>query len=89
MCSNVWCEIQSVGQSSQSSLFELDLGLKGDLTISDAMEKMMQCLYRENIPPMWEKKSYPTLRSLGEWVVDVLQRCAQLAEWTGELMVPK
>jgi len=71
------------------SLFELDLGLKGDLTISDAMEEMMQCLYRETIPPMWEKKSYPTLRSLGPWVLDVLQRCAQLADWTGDLAVPK
>ena len=71
------------------SLFELDLGLKGDLTISDAMEEMMLCLYRETIPPMWEKKSYPTLRSLGPWVLDVLQRCAQLADWTGDLAVPK
>merc|ERR1711871_71067 len=38
------------------SLFELDLGLKGDLTISDAMEQLMEALYNEKIPPMWEKK---------------------------------
>merc|ERR1711906_80565 len=43
----------------------------------------------EKIPPMWEKKSYPTLRSLGPWVTDVLQRAAQLADWTGDLAVPK
>merc|ERR1711871_32633 len=71
------------------SLFELDLGLKGDLTISDAMEQLMAALYNEKIPPMWEKKSYPTLRSLGPWVTDVLQRAAQLADWTGDLSVPK
>ena len=71
------------------SLFELDLGLKGDLTISDAMDEMMNCLFNETIPPMWEKKSYPTLRALGPWVTDVLQRCAQLADWTGDLAVPK
>jgi dynein heavy chain len=71
------------------SLFELDLGLKGDLTISDAMEDMMAALFNEKIPPMWEKKSYPTLRTLGPWVTDVLQRAAQLADWTGDLAVPK
>merc|ERR1712072_172745 len=71
------------------TLFELDLGLKGDLTISDAMESLMECLYMETIPAPWEKKSYPTLRSLGPWVMDVLQRCAQLADWTGDLAVPK
>ena len=71
------------------TLFELDLGLKGDLTISDAMESLMDSLYMETIPPAWEKKSYPTLRSLGPWVMDVLQRCTQLADWTGDLAVPK
>ena len=71
------------------TLFELDLGLKGDLTISDAMESLMEALYLEKIPPAWEKKSYPTLRSLGPWVMDVLQRCTQLADWTGDLAVPK
>ena len=71
------------------TLFELDLGLKGDLTISDAMESLMECLYMETIPAPWEKKSYPTLRSLGPWVMDVLQRCTQLADWTGDLAVPK
>ena len=71
------------------SLFELDLGLKGDLTISDAMENLMEALFNEKIPPMWEKKSYPTLRTLGPWVTDVLQRAAQLTDWTGDLAVPK
>jgi len=70
-------------------LFELDLGLKGDLTISDAMDNMMAALYFEKIPPTWEKKSYPTLRSLTPWVLDVINRCNQLADWTGDLAVPK
>ena len=43
----------------------------------------MAALFFEKIPPSWEKKSYPTLRSLGPWVLDVLQRCSQLADWTG------
>merc|ERR1719390_8629 len=50
---------------------------------------LMDALYFEKIPPMWEKKSYPTLRALGPWVLDVLQRCSQLSDWTGDLAVPK
>jgi len=73
----------------RNSLFDLNLGLKGDLTISDDMEMLMDALYFEKIPPAWEKKSYPTLRSLTPWVLDVLQRCAQLSDWTGDLQVPK
>ena len=73
----------------KASLFDLDLGLKGDLTISDDMEALMEALYLEKIPPAWEKKSYPTLRSLTPWVNDVLQRCAQLVDWTADLAVPK
>jgi hypothetical protein len=67
----------------KQSLLTLDLGLRGDLTISDAMENLMSALFFETIPPMWEKKSYPTLRSLGPWVTDVIARCTQLADWTG------
>jgi len=73
----------------KSSLFDLDLGLRGDLTISDDMEALMDALFFEKIPPGWEKKSYPTLRSLGPWVTDVIQRCSQLSDWTGDLAVPK
>merc|ERR1711865_492096 len=40
-------------------------------------------------PPQWEKKAYPSLRSLGSWVNDVLRRCEQLLTWTGDLSVPK
>ena len=36
------------------SLFELDLGLKGDLTISDAMETLMDALFLDRIPTGWE-----------------------------------
>ena len=63
--------------------FVFRTGLKGDLTISDAMDNMMAALYFEKIPPTWEKKSYPTLRSLTPWVLDVINRCNQLADWTG------
>jgi dynein heavy chain len=50
------------------SLFELNLGLGGDLTISAAMEVLMGCLYDDKVPATWEAVAWPTLRSLGSWI---------------------
>ena len=71
------------------SLFELDLGLKGDLTISDAMETLMDALFLDRIPTGWEKKAYPSKRALGSWVTDVLERAKQLQGWVDDMNVPK
>jgi len=73
----------------KTSLFELDLGLKGDLTISDAMEVLMDALFLDRVPATWEKKAYPSLRPLGSWIADVLERANQLANWTGDMSIPK
>ena len=71
------------------SLFELNLGLGGDLTISQAMEVLMACLYDDRVPATWEKYAWPTLRSLGSWVQDFLKRQGALADWTRDLQLPK
>jgi len=71
------------------SLFELDLGLKGDLTISDAMEVLMDALFLDRVPSTWEKKAYPSLRALGPWIADVIQRSTQLSAWVDDMNVPK
>jgi len=44
----------------RSTLSDLNLGLKGDLAVSDAMESLMDCLYLDCTP----KKAYPSLRPL-------------------------
>ena len=73
----------------KTSLLELDLGLKGDLTISDAMEVLMDALFLDRVPATWEKKAYPSLRSLGPWILDVIQRAGQLSAWVDDMQVPK
>ena len=35
------------------SLAELDLGLKGDLTMSEPMEKLMLALANDGVPASW------------------------------------
>jgi dynein heavy chain len=71
------------------SLAELDLGLKGDLTMTEPMERLMTALAGDAVPPSWALLAYPSLRPLGSWMVNLLARVAQLAEWTADLVVPK
>jgi dynein heavy chain len=71
------------------SLAELDLGLKGDLTISEPMESLMRSLASDTVPGSWRNLAYPSLRPLGSWLLNLLQRCQQLTEWTADLGLPK
>jgi dynein heavy chain len=50
------------------SLAELDLGLKGDLTMSDPMETLMNALSQGAVAGTWAKLAYPSLRGLGSWI---------------------
>ena len=42
------------------SLLELQLGFKGELTMSAPMEALMNSLYMEKIPPYWAKLAFPS-----------------------------
>lgn len=71
------------------SLQELDLGLKGSLTVTAPMEAMMLALATDTVPASWKRLSSPSLRGLASWLANLLARHAQLLEWTTDLAVPK
>merc|ERR1711937_1054929 len=66
------------------SLLELQLGFKGELTMSAPMEALMNSLYMEKIPPYWSKLAFPSTRPLATWITNLSDRCAQLDEWCGD-----
>ena len=70
-------------------LAELDLGLKGDLTMNASMEALVQALAGDRVPLAWRELGSPSLRPLASWFSNLLARYAQLAEWTADLVVPK
>nr|XP_006007896.1 PREDICTED: dynein heavy chain 11, axonemal [Latimeria chalumnae] len=70
------------------SLKELDLGLKGELTISSEMEALQSALYYENVPETWTKLAYPSTYNLTQWFNDLLLRCRELDTWTQDLVFP-
>lgn len=64
------------------SLVELDLGFRGDLTMSDGMEDLAQSLFLDRVPKSWETLAYPSMRTLSSWLSDLQNRIAQVTEWS-------
>merc|ERR1719265_2283521 len=65
-------------------LGELQLGFKGELTMSDEMENMASCLFNDKLPMWWIKLGFPSTRPLRSWRVNLLDRCVQLDEWVSD-----
>ena len=57
---------------------EIDQGLKGLLTISEAMERTMDALVINRVPTSWQLLAYPSKRGLEGWIINLLQRIDQL-----------
>ena len=70
------------------SLKELNLGLKGELTITADMEQLQDALFFEQVPAAWTKRAYPSMYSLGLWYSDLLLRIKELEIWTGDFQLP-
>ncbi|XP_055849033.1 dynein beta chain, ciliary [Episyrphus balteatus] len=70
------------------SLKELELGLKGELTISSDMENLMQSLYMDQVPESWTKLAYPSLWGLQSWFADLMMRLRELEGWVADFKMP-
>ena len=70
------------------SLKELNLGLKGELTISPAMEDLMNSFLLDKVPASWMKRAYPSNLGLAAWFADLLLRIKDLEAWTGDFNLP-
>ncbi|XP_015211854.2 dynein axonemal heavy chain 17 [Lepisosteus oculatus] len=70
------------------SLKELDLGLKGELTITSDMEELSNALFLDSVPESWTKLAYPSLHGLGAWYADLLLRIRELESWTTDFALP-
>ncbi|VVC32244.1 Hypothetical protein CINCED_3A002285 [Cinara cedri] len=83
------CERMNVLMNEiRRSLKELQLGLKGELTITADMETLEDCLFMDRVPSNWEKRAYPSLLSLAAWYADLLKRLRELESWVSEFQLP-
>ncbi|XP_050527559.1 dynein beta chain, ciliary isoform X2 [Daktulosphaira vitifoliae] len=72
----------------KKSLKELELGLKGELTITSDMEILENALFLDQIPSVWLDRAYPSLLGLGSWFSDLLLRIRELETWTTDFVLP-
>jgi len=77
------CQIlNTLLEEIRRSLDELNQGFAGELTMSDNMELLMRCLFRDQVPSTWERLAWPSMRSLSGWLNDLDNRIVQLQQWT-------
>ena len=69
-------------------LKEVRLGLKGELTITPAMEAVENALFFDTVPPQWGVILGPSTKPLAAWFIDLLERYKVLEAWCGDLALP-
>ncbi|XP_069511343.1 dynein axonemal heavy chain 17 [Ambystoma mexicanum] len=83
------CErMNMLTKEMRRSLKELDLGLKGELTITSLMEELSSSLFYDNVPQTWANRAYPSLYGLAAWYTDLLVRIKELDAWTTDFLFP-
>lgn len=61
-------------------LRDLQLGIKGELVMSQELDEVFSFLYEGRVPSTW-LKVYPSVKPLAAWMLDLIARIAQLKEW--------
>jgi len=63
------------------SLYEVDLANKGELTMSEQMESLMNAIFLNKVPAAWARYSFMTTRNLSSWLDNIKHRLEQLNAW--------
>ncbi|XP_030610318.1 dynein axonemal heavy chain 9 isoform X3 [Archocentrus centrarchus] len=75
-------------QEIRSSLCELSLGLKGELTMTSDMENLQNAVFLDTVPESWTKRAYPSMCGLALWFTDLLARIRELEAWSADFILP-
>jgi dynein heavy chain len=64
-----------------TTLDDMLKALAGKVVMSAQLEEMGTSLFNNQIPKLWEKPAYPSLKPLSIWVEDLAERCRFLQGW--------
>ena len=65
----------------KSSLSELQRAIRGEVIMSSELDKMYSALLNNEVPDLWTRVAYPSLKPLASWVQDLLQRVTFMTDW--------
>ena len=68
----------------RGSLVNLGKAVKGQVLMSDELDKVGKALYDGKVPASWLKKSFPSLKPLGSYMKEVVERAAFFKSWVDD-----
>lgn len=63
------------------SMTEIQMANKGELTMSEQMESLMNSIFLNKVPEIWMNLSFESTRGLASWLDNLKQRLEQLTMW--------
>ena len=72
----------------RSSLKDLKKAIKGEVLLSAQLEDALKALFDGKVPLMWKAKSYPSLKPLGGYIVDLKSRLEFFQNWIDKGIPP-
>ncbi len=79
--------VQELGRANvllgvvRSSLQELRKAVRGLVVMSASLEQVAAALLSGKVPELWLSRSFPSLKPLGPYVREVLERCEFFSAW--------
>merc|ERR1712054_146067 len=67
-----------------SSLASIKEALKGLVVMSSELEAIVGALFNGQVPEVWAKKAYPSLKPLASWVSDLVARLSFFSSWISD-----
>ena len=64
-----------------SSLSDLQRAIRGEVLLSEELDKMFSALLNNQVPANWAVVAYPSLKPLASWVSDLHARIAFMRKW--------
>jgi dynein heavy chain len=65
----------------KATLAELQRAIKGLVVMSSELDEMFTALQFQKVPPSWGKVSYLSLKPLGSWYKDLIERIEFMDNW--------